>query len=79
MLAMIAAALDSHPLARGGRKLRQHVRRERLLARRTERGGYALRVGLGLIARRLERCDAILEVGIVQVGNAVLDSVEEPL
>ncbi|MGB3317699.1 MAG: hypothetical protein WA978_17695 [Sphingopyxis granuli] len=79
MLAVIAAALDSHSLARGGGKLRQHVGRERLLARSTEGSGHALSVCFGLITRRLERCDALFEVRIVHVGNAVLDSVEEPL
>ncbi|WP_249340325.1 hypothetical protein [Sphingopyxis sp. 2PD] len=79
MIAAIAATLNSHSLARGARELRQHFGLDRLLARSTERGGHALRVGLSLIARRLERCDALFEVRIVHIGNAVLDCVEEPL
>ncbi|WP_225940759.1 hypothetical protein [Sphingopyxis sp. OAS728] len=79
MIAAIAASLGSHSLARSSRELREHVRRERLLPRSAERGGDALRIGLGLIARRLERCDALFEVRVVHVGNAVLDCVKEPL
>ncbi|MGQ0278002.1 hypothetical protein ACT17R_05075 [Sphingopyxis sp. Q841] len=79
MLAAIAASLNSHSLARGGGELRQQFRRDRLLARSAERGRHALRIGLRLIARRLERCDALLEVRIVHIGNAVLDCVKESL
>ncbi|MDQ4419132.1 hypothetical protein OOT33_01570 [Sphingobium sp. DEHP117] len=59
MIAAIAATLNSHPLARGGGELCEHVRRDQLLAHIAERGGDALRIGLGLIARRLERRDAL--------------------
>ncbi|MDX8359077.1 hypothetical protein [Sphingopyxis terrae] len=79
LLAVIAAALDPHPLACGSRKLRQHVGRERLLARSTEGGSHALGVGPSLIARCLERRDALLEVRVIHIGNAVLDSVKEAL
>ncbi|MHA4835581.1 hypothetical protein [Sphingopyxis sp. MSC1_008] len=79
MLAAIAAPLDSHPLARGGSELRQHVGCDRLLARSAERGLHSLRISLRLIARRLERRDPGLEVGIVNVSNAVLNCVIEPI
>src|SRR3546814_2249292 len=61
VFAAIASPLDSHPLARGGGELRQHVGCDRPSARSTERGGNALRVGLRLIARRLERRDALFQ------------------
>ncbi|WP_428683670.1 hypothetical protein [Sphingopyxis sp.] len=79
VFATIAAALDSHPLTRGVGELRQHVGCDRLSARSTERGGNALRIGLRLIACRLERRDTLLEVRVAHVGNAVLDCVKEPL
>src|SRR3546814_6675894 len=79
VFAAIASPLDSHPLARGGGELRQHVGCDRPSARSTERDGNALLVGLRLIARRLKRRDAIFQVRNVHIGNAVLDSIQEPL
>ncbi|WP_242445898.1 hypothetical protein [Sphingopyxis lindanitolerans] len=79
MVAAIAAFLISHPLARGAGELRQHVRRDRLPALCAEQGRHALGVGLCLIARRLERRDALLEIRVVHVGNPVLDCIIEPL
>jgi hypothetical protein len=57
----------------------QHFRRHGLLARVLEHGLRPLRIGLGLIADRLETVDAVFKRRVVQIGDARLDGVIEPL
>lgn len=79
VIAAIAAILISHPFARGGSEIRQHIGRDRLPALSAERSRHALGVGFRLIARRLEHRYALLEVGVVDLGNSVLDGIVKSL
>ncbi|WGJ15143.1 hypothetical protein QEV83_02210 [Methylocapsa sp. D3K7] len=79
MIAAIAAAFDPDPLAGRPRKLLDHGGRDCLLPRAFRHGLGVIGVGLGLIADRLEDGDSLLERRIVQIGDAGLDGVIEPL
>jgi hypothetical protein len=79
MIAAVAAASNPYPLAGRGNKLPHHGRRDDLLAVAFERSGRSLRLGLGLIADRLEADDTVLERWVVQIGNTAFDGVVEPL
>jgi hypothetical protein len=79
MVAAVAAAVDTDPLTcRSGEPL-DHLRRDRLLTRRLQHRGGTCGVGLRLIADRLEACDALLQCRVVEIGDARLDCVIEPL
>nr|WP_245427392.1 hypothetical protein [Roseiarcus fermentans] len=79
MVPAIAAAVDPDPLAcRPGEPL-YHLRRDRLLARRLQHRGGTRGVGLRLVADRLQARNALLQRRVVQIGDAGLDGVIEPL
>ena len=79
MFAAIAAAVDPDALAGGPGEFLDHGGRDRLLARAFRHRLGAVGVGLGLIADRLQAGDALLQRRVVQVGDADLDGVIEPL
>ncbi|MFO1259865.1 MAG: hypothetical protein U1E68_02140 [Sphingomonadaceae bacterium] len=79
MVAAIAAAFQPDTLAGGRGELSQHLRRDGFLPRVLKHGLRPVCIGLGLIANSLKAVDAIFQRWIVQIGNARLDSVIEPL
>lgn len=79
MFAAIAAAVDPNALAGGSGEFLDHGGRDRLLPHTLGHRMGAVGVGLGLIADRLKADDAFLERRIVQIGDAGLDCVIEPL
>ena len=79
MVAAIAATVDPDPLARRPGELLDHRGRDRLLPGAFHHRVGALGVGLGLIADRLQAGDALLQRRVVQIGDAGLDGVIEPL
>ena len=79
MVAPIAAAVDLDAFTcRPGERL-DHLRRDRLLTRRLQDRDGTRGVGLRLVADRLEARDALLERRVVEIGDAGLDGVIEPL
>ena len=79
MVAPIAAAVDPDPLAGGSGEFLDHGGRDRLLARAVRHRLGAIGVGPGLVAEGLQAGDALPQRRVVQVGDAGLDGVIEPL
>ncbi len=79
MFAAIAAAVDPNALAGGSGEFLDHGGRDRLLPGAFRHRLGAVGVGLGLIANGLQAGDALLQGRVVQVRDAGLDGVIEPL
>ncbi len=79
VFAAIAAAVDPDALAGGSGEFLDHGGRDRLLPRAFRHRLGAVGVGLGLIADCLQAGNALLQGRVVQVGDAGLDGVIEPL
>ena len=79
VFAPIAAAVDPDALAGSPGEPLQHGGRDRLLPHTFGQRLGAVGVGLGLIADGLQACDALRERWVVQIGDASLDGVIEPL
>ena len=60
-------------------KVLDHIGADGLIAGMVERGLGALGVGAGLFPNRLEAGDALFQAGGVEIGDAGLDGVEEPV
>jgi hypothetical protein len=73
------AAVDPEALTGGCSEFLDHGGRDRPLARALSHRVGAIGVGLGLVADGVQADDALLERRIVQVGDAGLDGVIEPL
>ena len=78
MVAAIAAG-QAHTLTCGVGELSQHRRGDRLLACAFQHGSRAVGIDPRLVADGLEAGDTVLEVRVVQVGDAALDGVVKPL
>lgn len=78
MIAAVAAAVDAHPLAGGGRESLHHLRGDGLLRRTVKHGLRPLGIGLGLVTDRAQALDAVFQRRIVQIGHTGLDGVIEP-
>lgn len=79
MIAAIAAAFQPDALAgRAGEGL-DHIGADSLIAGMVERSLGALGVGAGLFPDHLEAGNALLQTGSVEIGDAGLDGVEEPV
>jgi hypothetical protein len=79
MVAAIAAAIQPDTLAGGHGELAQHFRRHSPLADVLEHGLRPVGIGLCLITDGLGAVDAVFQRRVVQIGNARLDGVIEPL
>src|SRR5579872_6397944 len=79
MIAAVTAAIDPDPLARRPGEPLDHLWRDRLLTRRLQHRGGTCGVGLRLVADRFEACDTLLQHWVVEIGDAGLDGVIEPL
>ncbi|MDQ7263735.1 hypothetical protein NM680_18215 [Paracoccus sp. PS-1] len=79
MVATVAATIQTDAFARGGGELLEHLRRDGLLPRVLEHGLRPLGISLGLIANGLEAVDAVFQGWVIQIGDACLDGVIEPL
>ncbi|TWG99364.1 hypothetical protein L598_001500000870 [Mesorhizobium sp. J18] len=79
MVAAIAAAFQPDTLAGGCGEVAQHLRRHCLLSCVLEHGLRPLGIGPGLIADGLKALDAVFQRRVVQIGDACLDGVIEPL
>ena len=78
MIAAVAAALGPHPLAgRPGKRLENLLCECRAGAFNRALG--PLRVQAGLVAGGLQFTDAVLQDGVGQIGDAILDGVIESL
>ncbi|ALK09716.1 hypothetical protein [Blastochloris viridis] len=79
MVAAIAAALKPNVLAGGVGEGAGHLQRDRLGSRVVEHCLCPFGVGAGLIPDCLETVDAVFQRRIVNIGNARLNGVIEPL
>ena len=79
MFAAIAAAVDPDAFAGRLGEFLDHSRGDCLLPRTFRHRLGAVGVGLGLVAYRLQTGDAFLQGRVVQIGDASLDGVIEPL
>ena len=79
VVAAIAAAVDPDPLACGPGESLDHCGVIACWLDAFQHRGGALGVGLRLVADRLEACDALLQRRVVEIGDAGLDGVIEPL
>jgi len=79
VIAAISAAVDPDPLAGGPGELPDHGGGDGLLARTFQHGLRAFGICLGLIPNGLEAANAFLQRRVVQIGDAGLDGVIEPL
>ena len=69
MIAAIATAFDSHPLAGLGRELAQHRCSDGLLGCAFQCGLGTRGVGLSLIPDRLQPGDTLLQAGVAEIGD----------
>jgi len=79
VFAAIAAAVDPNALSGGLGEFLDHSGGDCLLPRTFRHRLGAVGVGLGLVAYRLQTGDAFLQGRVVQIGDASLDGVIEPL
>ncbi len=79
MFAAIAAAVDPDALLGSRGEFLDHGGRNRLLPHTLGHRLGAVGVCLGLIADGLQAGDALLQRGVVQIGNSVFDCIEEAL
>ncbi|WP_246722668.1 hypothetical protein [Aureimonas sp. OT7] len=75
----IAAFRAPDSLARVSGKSLDHRRADSIVAGAVEKGLRTVGIGLRLIADHLETGDALLKRRVVQIGDARLDGVVEPL
>ena len=78
MVTAVATTGEAHPLASGLRELGKHGRGDRFLACALQHRRGAFCIDTRLVTNGLEVGDAVLEVGIAQVGNAALDGIVKP-
>jgi hypothetical protein len=79
MVAAVAAAFQPDALAGGASEGFDHLGADSLIAGVVERCLGAFRVHAGLFPNPLEASDALFQAGSVEVGNAGLDGVKEPI
>ena len=77
-IAAVAASIDPHPLTGRPGERGEHRRRDRL-SRDLKCDLGALRINLGLVPDRLEAGDTLPQIGVVQIGYAILDGIVQPL
>jgi hypothetical protein len=79
VVAAIAAILEAQPLARRARKRLDHIRTDRLTSRVVERCLCALGIYPCLIADGFQASDTFFQSWVLQIGQAGLDRVVEPV
>ncbi|WP_230959632.1 hypothetical protein [Erythrobacter donghaensis] len=79
MVTAVTATRKTHPLASGLRELGKHPRGDGCLPCAFQHCRCAVCIDARLVANGFEAGNALLEVRIVQVGNADLDCIVKPL
>ena len=79
VIAAITAAIDPHALAGRSGELPDHGGGDGLLARTFQHGLAAFGISFGLVPNGFEAGDTLLQRRVVQIGDARLDGVIEPL
>lgn len=77
VVAAIASTVQAHPLPGGLGEGFQHFGCDAAVGCAVEQRASAVRIGPGLIAGSLECGDSVLEVGVIQIGNAGLNGIVE--
>src|SRR5665213_3560148 len=78
MVAAVAVSVDPHPLTGRSSEPSEHRSGDHLPGA-LKRGLGAFGIDLGLVPSRLKAGDTLLQVWVVQIGYAALDSIVQPL